>query len=313
MGSTTFRQPAHGRDTPAFRRAAPVRRPPGALDWLLFFIGVPIGLAVMFSLVGTRLTVGMSYLDSFVYMLWHMFTAWWTVNAVTAMVKFSFRSWRPPVLTVCLLGVLFTMVPATFFFQVLGDYYAGLYPAYAANRIDGIDPSWTFAYLWVFLRGSLPVLPTFLIGVYGYRYVTGVDWYGYAQREVPVARVPDDESPESASDSSTQATLPATAQLIAGARLPPDARLIAIKAEQHYIKIWSDQGTDLVRYRFRDIAETLANCEGAQVHRSWWVSLDQVQSYRQAGRKLELIIEPDLTVPVSLSYKNAVLARLNAG
>ena len=233
------------------------------------------------------------------------------MNAVTAMVKFSFRSWRPPVLTVCLLGVLFTMVPATFFFQVLGDYYAGLDPAYAVNRIDNVDPSWTFAYLWVFLRGSLPVLPTFLLSVYGYRYVTGVDWYGYPQPETNVTETSVDASQATDAEAVRKVTQPATANLIEGTRLPPDARLIAIKAEQHYIKIWSDKGTELVRYRFRDVAETLADYKGAQVHRSWWVNLDDVESYRQAGRKLELVIESDLTVPVSLSYKNAVLTQLN--
>ena len=68
-----------------------------------------------------------------------------------------------------------------------------------------------------------------------------------------------------------------------------------------------------MRYRFRDLADTLAECSGLQVHRSWWVNLDRVQSFDQTGRKLELVISDDLRVPVSLSYKNAVLNQLNPG
>lgn len=310
MGSATVRHstPAPGKDAKAFRRAAPVRREPRAVDWLLFFIGIPVGFAFMFSIVGTRLTVGMEYFDELVYILLHMFTAWWTITLVTAIVKFSFRSWRPPLLTICLLGVLFAMVPATFFFQVLGDFYAGIDANYAANRVDAVEASWTWAYLGVFIRGSIPALPTFLIGVYGYRYLTGVDWYRYPPDE-NVTEAP--FNIETEEEAIPEATATATAGLIEGTRLPPDAKLIAIKAEQHYIKLWSDKGTDLVRYRFRDVSDTLADCKGAQVHRSWWVNLDDVQSYRQAGRKLELVIDDDLRVPVSLSYKNAVLSQLN--
>ena len=40
----------------------------------------------------------------------------------------------------------------------------------------------------------------------------------------------------------------------------------AIKAEQHYIQIWSDQGSDLVRFKFSDLPVTLADCNGVQVH-----------------------------------------------
>jgi DNA-binding LytR/AlgR family response regulator len=140
-----------------------------------------------------------------------------------------------------------------------------------------------------------------------------VDWFGYATNNAYPASETTLKAPQTNGDSEiVKATLQsATAELIKGSKLPADARLIAIKAEQHYIQIWSDQGTDLVRYRFRDLAETLHNCNGNQVHRSWWVNLDDVKSYRQAGRKLELTIDTNLTVPVSLSYKNSVLAILN--
>ena len=39
--------------------------------------------------------------------------------------------------------------------------------------------------------------------------------------------------------------------------LPSDATLFAIKAEEHYIRIWSDQRTDLVRHRFKDAVHEL--------------------------------------------------------
>jgi hypothetical protein len=282
------------------KRPAPASRQPILLDYLLFFVCIPLACALVFSLVGTRLTNNMPYLDSLIYMTLHMFIAWWAVSMGAALIKLAFRSWQPPLIAVCVLGFFASIIPAAFMFQAVGEFFGALYPAFAANRADDALPSWDLAYLFHFIRYSIPALPLFLAGVYGYRYVSGVNWFGYPQ------------------EAGTQATSEplslgiATAQLIEGCTLPNDAVLLAIKAEQHYIQIWSDKGNDLVRFRFKDIPRTLAHYHGTQVHRSWWVNLDQVRSHEQDGRKLALVLTDKLTVPVSLSYKNAVLRALES-
>ncbi|MCP4001251.1 MAG: LytTR family transcriptional regulator [Gammaproteobacteria bacterium] len=278
----------------------PPWRQPTLRDRLRFFIGIPLLLALVFSLVGIRLTHGMAYFDALAYMILHMFIAWWSVCLGATVIKLSLRSLRPPTITVCLMGVFIALIPAAFLFQALGDLYADFYPIFATNREDSVYPSWSLTYLLHFIRYSAPVLPTFLAGVYGYRYATGVDWYGYE---------PQVSKQETTTE--TGLTTTATAQLIKGSKLPDDARLIAIKADQHYIHIWSDQGNDLVRYRFSDLPNALRDCHGVQTHRSWWVNLNFVQSYKTSSRKMELIINDELNVPVSLSYKNAILALLN--
>jgi hypothetical protein len=316
MGSATVRptEPPRSQDPAIIQRPALQRRPPNWLDGLLFFVGIPGCIAVLFSLVGIRLTNGMPYLDALVYMTFHMFIAWWSVSLGATFIKFSFRSWRPPVIAICLLGLLVALIPAAFMFQAIGRLYADIYPVFAANRADLAIPAWNLAYLLHFIRYSIPVLPLFLAGVYGYRFVTGVDWFGYAESNIDAATnaAIDTSNIVEAEASQAKVVYNATAYLIEGTRLPANAKLIAIKAEQHYIKIWSDQGSDLVRYRFRDLAENLRGYKGSQVHRSWWVNLDEVQSCRQSGRKLELLVGADLIVPVSLSYKNAVLASLES-
>ena len=64
-------------------RPAPRYRPPVWQDYLFYFLGIPVTLAVIFSLVGTRLTNGLPYTDALYYMLLHMFTAWWSPVAET--------------------------------------------------------------------------------------------------------------------------------------------------------------------------------------------------------------------------------------
>jgi len=301
MHSATAQQRKnHGDSRLVINRPAPPARNPQLIDYLLFFIAIPVIIAFIFSMVGTRLTTHMPYLDSLAYMVLHMFIAWWAVSVCAWAVKLACRSWTPPVIAICVMGFFVSIVPAAFMFQTVGDYFANLYPAFAENRADDNLPSWDINYLFHFIRYSIPALPMFLAGVFGYRYVTGVDWFGY----------PTEETIETVEEKTDPLLGDATAGLIEGCSLPDDAILLAIKAEQHYIQIWSDKGKDLVRYRFKDIPELLADYNGAQCHRSWWVNLELVREHEIHGRKLELVLTDKLSVPVSLSYKNAVLKAL---
>jgi hypothetical protein len=189
-------------------------------------------------------------------------------------------------------------------YQRLGEFYASLSPVFAANRADAAMPSWHLDYLLHFIRYSIPALPLYVAGVFGYRFITGVNWFGY-----PVISEIDVQNPGDTAERQSQAQQ-ATAALIDGTRLPPNAILLGIKAEQHYIKIWSDQGNDLVRYRFKDLEAILEPCNGLQVHRSWWVNLDKVQKIRNNGRRLELFVSDELVIPVSAAYRNIVQKQL---
>ncbi len=199
------------------------------------------------------------------------------------------------------MGFLGTIIPAAMLFQELGDLYAGWYPVFAANRADKALPSWTLEYISHFARYSLPALPLFILGIYGYRSLMGVSWLAYD--------APEDEAPPPVEPVDAARPAPLAA-LIDGSRLPADAEILAIKAEQHYIRIWSDQGKDLVRFRFKDVPAVLADTSGDQVHRSWWANLGRVETVSKAGRSIELCLPGDIHVPVSLAYRNTVLREL---
>jgi hypothetical protein len=308
MNSATATSQGHDHPpaTPLVSQQRPGWRAPTWRDYLIFFGAIPAGIGFLFSLVGIRLIAGMPYFDALLYMILHMFVAWWCVSIGAGGIKYAFRQWRPPTFTVCVIGFFISIVPAAFIYQKLGDFYGNIYPSFAASRSDDALPSWEIEYLLHFVRYSIPALPLFLAGVYGYLLATGVDWFGYGPRENPIDTIADITD----LDESAPELKVAVAGLIEGSKLPADASLIAIRAEQHYIQIWSDQGKDLVRYRFKDVGKLLADCSGMQVHRSWWANLAHVQSSTVAGRKLELIMADGITVPVSLAYKNAVLTKL---
>ena len=90
-------------------------------------------------------------------------------------------------------------------------------------------------------------------------------------------------------------------------KLPPHLAgdLIALEAQDHYLKVHTDRGSHLILMRLSDAAAQLSSEDGLQVHRGWWVANDAVTS---AG-KSQLHLRNGLTVPVSRTYLQAVRSR----
>lgn len=67
-------------------------------------------------------------------------------------------------------------------------------------------------------------------------------------------------------------------------RLPMKLRgaaIRAVQAEDHYLRIHTDRGSDLILMRLSDAVEELEGLEGARTHRSWWVARGRAR--RRAG------------------------------
>jgi hypothetical protein len=102
---------------------------------------------------------------------------------------------------------------------------------------------------------------------------------------------------------------PRTAPILS--RLPHKlraARLHAVQAEDHYIRLYTSAGSDLVLLRFSDALAELRGLEGAQVHRSWWVARDAVGSTRREDGKLFLVLRDGTKVHVSRTFTRALHA-----
>ena len=85
--------------------------------------------------------------------------------------------------------------------------------------------------------------------------------------------------------------------------------VLALQAEEHYVRIYSKDGTELVHCRFGEAAEEMPAELGLQVHRSWWVAESAVRSARRGSRRWQLDLVTDVAVPVSDSYVAAVRER----
>lgn len=85
-------------------------------------------------------------------------------------------------------------------------------------------------------------------------------------------------------------------------RLPPKlmgAVLYAVEAEDHYLRLHTSKGADLLLFRLADAIAELDGLEGAQTHRSWWVARDAVKETRRDGARAVLVLTNGVEAPVS--------------
>ena len=80
-----------------------------------------------------------------------------------------------------------------------------------------------------------------------------------------------------------------------------EAALIAVEAEDHYLRVHTDAGEELITARFGDALAELAAAKGFQTHRSWWVAADAIDAVRWTRGRGEARLKCGLTVPISRS------------
>jgi hypothetical protein len=78
--------------------------------------------------------------------------------------------------------------------------------------------------------------------------------------------------------------------------------LWAVEAEDHYLRLHTSKGQDLILMRLADAIDELAGIEGAQVHRSWWVAREAVADARRGDGRAVLTLKDGSEVPVSRTY-----------
>ncbi len=86
------------------------------------------------------------------------------------------------------------------------------------------------------------------------------------------------------------------------------ARLIAVEAYDHYLRVHTGAGSELVTARFAEALEELAGAHGFQTHRSWWIAADAIESVRWRRGAGEARLAGDLTAPISRAHAPALKA-----
>lgn len=144
--------------------------------------------------------------------------------------------------------------------------------------------------------------PEVWLRTYGYVLVIGavvtMTFY-LIQSKQPAAQA-DSPGPAPAS-APTEAPAPASSQPRLFDRLAPvlGTELVALEMEDHYLRVHTALGSDLILLRMRDAVSELDGLDGAQVHRSWWVARGAVERVERDGRNVRLVLAKGLVAPVA--------------
>jgi hypothetical protein len=84
------------------------------------------------------------------------------------------------------------------------------------------------------------------------------------------------------------------------------AEIWAVEAEDHYLRLHTSKGQDLILMRLADAIAELDGIEGAQAHRSWWVARDAIVEAERGDGRATLTLKDGAHVPVSRTYAKAM-------
>lgn len=96
-------------------------------------------------------------------------------------------------------------------------------------------------------------------------------------------------------------------------KLPATLRsgeLIAIKSEDHYLRVFTTKGDGLIHMSLSDALIALDGYPGVQTHRSWWVSLDNPEKLNPADNWETIAAFEKVDVPVSRRRKASVKGQI---
>ncbi len=87
------------------------------------------------------------------------------------------------------------------------------------------------------------------------------------------------------------------------------AEVWAVEAEDHYLRLHTSKGQDLILMRLADAVDELQGIEGAQVHRSWWVARDAITEAKRGDGRATLTLRDGAEAPVSRTYAGLLRER----
>jgi hypothetical protein len=76
-------------------------------------------------------------------------------------------------------------------------------------------------------------------------------------------------------------------------------QVLALEAEDHYVRVHTALGSTLILMRFADAIAEMDGADGLKTHRSWWVAKSAVRNSVSRGRRMDLVLDGGLTVPVT--------------
>jgi len=84
------------------------------------------------------------------------------------------------------------------------------------------------------------------------------------------------------------------------------APVLALQAEDHYLRVHTGKGDCLILMRLSDAIAAVETLDGARTHRSWWVARGAVTDIARGDGRATLTLSNGVEAPVSRTYAPAL-------
>jgi hypothetical protein len=264
---------------------------------LAYFVGVPLTVALYAGLNNWEMQHIAGVWASLIFYVAHSMLPWWTTCLMTASTKLSLARWKPPWLIILLVGHTLGSFVTAYYSNWLTSIYESAWPSL---EITGHVVPLLSAEFWIYWTraGVIWIGINFLFDRF-----FGLPLYRYVIPRGYDIKAMNGGTHLSAADSWGKQPpgfvdrLPVT--------LKPE-EVMAIKAEQHYIKIYSPEKDYMVLYRFSDAIRELDELLGLQVHRSFWVNTSAIESVQAKAKDFRIKLKTGAEIPVSGPYQGLV-------
>ncbi|MGI9342881.1 MAG: LytTR family DNA-binding domain-containing protein [Gammaproteobacteria bacterium] len=282
-------------------RAAPSGR---QLRLLAFYLGVPLIIGLYGALNNWELLERAGYLSTLGFYAAHAFIPWWMTCTSTSLAMWSLRAVKPNPYVLMAIGAVAGGLIALPYTNWLTAISSDAWQDPTVSR--QIAPIFSAEFWRYILRATvvwfgINVVFDRFLGLPRYRYVIP---RGYDFRERAGNGDAHTGIDETNVSGEPQIAVPGFVQRIP-ARITV-AEILGIKAEQHYIRVFTPQREYMVLYRFSDAVRELDPQLGLQVHRSFWVSKEAIDTVRPSAKKFSIKLTTGATIPVSTPYHGIV-------
>lgn len=298
---------------------APLRRP--TVRELAFLYVVP-PLLMALPLGMYRAGLGLPVPLSLILWVSICMISWWLSEVFAHLASRVLRPWSPPLWLILTVGYLANLWISSLYnvpiVALLIEH--GRVPmtpdlaAYFELERSLVDPH----YLWMLLRAGAAGLVIWLTVNLLFQRLTGTNRFAArtpvfasdpeVQAPVSVGAAPMGAAPVASTPVAPVATAPRFFDRLEKLRGLAPQELLAVEAEDHYIRVHSPRGKELIYYRFRDALEELRPFDGLHVHRSVWVQRSRITRVEESGRSTWVVLESGDRLPVSFANRALVRA-----
>ena len=258
---------------------------------LAVFIGFPILIGLVLGANQTRAGAFLPWHLSIAYWVIISLATWLTLALATWICDRALRPWTPPSWIIWLIGGILGSIAARYVIYVTASAF---HPMMTNAELRTMPPIvFDAAFARYYMTNWSAILAMWIAAC----------WVRYVVRAKSLELgVLDERLPSEAPNQASSATLPSLFL-----RLPHSIGndIIALHSQDHYLQVFTKLGDALILGRLSDAIEACNNngIIGSRIHRSWWVAHAAVSKSEVQGRKIFVLLENGIKIPVSQSYK----------